>query len=96
MGVEVIVPEEFIGEVSGDLASRRGKIINLDARRGVRAIEAKVPLAEMFGYATQLRSNTQGRATFTMQFSHYERVPAAIAEGAIAEAWKKESGPTRR
>jgi elongation factor G len=96
MGVEVIVPEEFIGEVSGDLASRRGKITNLDARSGVRAIEAKVPLAEMFGYATQLRSNTQGRATFTMQFSQYERVPAAIAEGAIAEARKKEGGPTRR
>ena len=96
MGVEVIVPEEFIGEVSGDLASRRGKILNLDSRSGARAIEAKVPLAEMFGYATQLRSNTQGRATFTMQFSQYERVPAAIAEGAIAEAREKGSESPRR
>ena len=96
MEVEVIVPEEFIGEVSGDLASRRGKINNLESRNGVRAIEAKVPLAEMFGYATQLRSNTQGRATFTMQFSHYERTPAAIAEGAIAEARQKEDGHGRR
>ncbi len=96
MEVEVIVPEEFIGEVSGDLSSRRGKINNLESRNGVRAIEAKVPLAEMFGYATQLRSNTQGRATFTMQFSHYERVPAAIAEGAIAEARQKDDGAARR
>jgi elongation factor G len=96
MAVEVVVPEEFIGEVSGDLASRRGKILNLETRSGVRAIEAKVPLAEMFGYATQLRSNTQGRATFTMQFSHYERVPGAIAEEAIAEARKRESGPASR
>jgi elongation factor G len=96
MAVEVLVPEEFIGEVSGDLASRRGKILNLEARTGVRALEAKVPLAEMFGYATQLRSNTQGRATFTMQFSHYERVPGAIAEEAIAEARKRESGPASR
>lgn len=86
MAVEVIVPEDFIGEVSGNLSSRRGKITNLEARNGVRVIEAKVPLAEMFGYATQLRSNTQGRATFTMQFSHYERVPAAVAEDAVAKA----------
>ena len=96
MAVEVLVPEEFIGEVSGDLASRRGKILNLEARSGVRALEAKVPLAEMFGYATQLRSNTQGRATFTMQFSHYERVPGAIAEEAISEARKREGGSTSR
>ena len=96
MAVEVLVPEEFIGEVSGDLASRRGKILNLEARSGVRALEAKVPLAEMFGYATQLRSNTQGRATFTMQFSHYERVPGAIAEEAIAESRKRESGSASR
>jgi len=96
MAVEVIVPEDFIGEVSGDLASRRGKIQNLEARSGVRAMEARVPLAAMFGYATQLRSNTQGRATFTMQFSHYERVPQAIAEEAIAEAKKRESGSASR
>ena len=86
MAVEVIVPEDFIGEVSGNLSSRRGKITNLETRNGVRVIEAQVPLAEMFGYATQLRSNTQGRATFTMQFSHYQRVPAAVAEDAVAKA----------
>jgi len=96
MGVEVIVPEDFIGEVSGDLASRRGKINNLEVRNGVRVIEARVPLAEMFGYATQLRSHTQGRATYTMQLSHYERVPAAIAEEAIAQSHQKESGNARR
>jgi elongation factor G len=96
MAVEVLVPEEFIGEVSGDLSSRRGKILNLEARSGVRALEAKVPLAEMFGYATQLRSNTQGRATFTMQFSQYERVPGAIAEEAISEARKREGGSASR
>lgn len=86
MVVEVIVPEDFIGEVSGDLASRRGKITNLETQNRAQRMEAKVPLAEMFGYATQLRSNTQGRATFSMQFDHYERVPVAIAEEAIAQA----------
>jgi elongation factor G len=92
MAVEVIVPEDFIGEVSGDLSSRRGKITNLEARNGVRVVTAKVPLAEMFGYATQLRSGTQGRATYTMQFSHYERVPAAIAGVAVAQARQNEDG----
>ena len=86
MAVEVIVPEDFIGEVSGDLGSRRGKITNLETQNRAQRMEAKVPLAEMFGYATQLRSNTQGRATFSMQFDHYERVPVAIAEEAIAQA----------
>jgi elongation factor G len=86
MAVEVIVPEDFIGEVSGDLGSRRGKITNLETQNRAQRMEAKVPLAEMFGYATQLRSNTQGRATFSMQFDHYERVPVAIAEAAIAQA----------
>ncbi len=86
MAVDVIVPEEFIGEVNGDLASRRGRITHLEVQSGAQKIEAKVPLAEMFGYATKLRSHTQGRATFSMQFSHYERVPAAIAEAAIAQA----------
>ncbi|MFH1757099.1 MAG: elongation factor G [Pseudomonadota bacterium] len=86
MAVEVIVPKDFIGEVSGDLASRRGKITNLEIQNGAQRMEAKVPLAEMFGYATKLRSNTQGRATFSMQFDHYERVPVAIAEEAIASA----------
>ncbi len=97
MNVEVVVPEDFIGEVSGDVSSRRGKITHMEQRGTSQVIEAKVPLAEMFGYATQLRSKTQGRATFTMQFSHYERVPAAIAEEAIAEAQRTNDGrPVRR
>ena len=96
MAVEVVVPEAFVGEVTGDLSSRRGKILNLEARNGLRILEARVPLAEMFGYATQLRSSTQGRATYTMQFSHYERVPAAIAEEAIQQARGTEGGRRRR
>ncbi len=89
MSVEVVVPDSFIGEVSGDLSSRRGKISSLEPRNGHQVLQAHVPLSEMFGYATQLRSNTQGRATFTMQFSHYERVPAAIAGEAIDKAQKE-------
>jgi len=96
MAVEVIVPEDFIGEVSGELASRRGRVSNLEARNGLRVITAKVPLAEMFGYATQLRSYTQGRATFTMQFSHYERVPNVIAEETIGRARQGEGAQIRR
>jgi elongation factor G len=96
MLVEAIVPEEFTGEVSGDLSSRRGKITRLEMRSGSQVIEAKVPLAEMFGYATRLRSSTQGRATYSMQFSQYERVPAAIAEEVIAQNRLTENGPFRR
>jgi elongation factor G len=96
MAVEIVVPEEFIGEVSGELASRRGRVTNLVERNGLRVITAKVPLAEMFGYATRLRSNTQGRATFTMQFSHYERVPTAIAEEAIGRAQQDVVAQIRR
>jgi len=96
MSVEVVVPEQFIGEVTGDLSSRRGKITNLEARNGLQVLEAKVPLAEMFGYATQLRSSTQGRATYTMQVSHYERVPAGIAEEAIQRARQAEGADFRR
>jgi elongation factor G len=96
MAVEVVVPESYVGEVTGDLSSRRGKILNLESRSGLRILEARVPLAEMFGYATQLRSNTQGRATYTMQFSHYERVPAAMAEEAIQQARGTEGAGRRR
>src|SRR3989441_4150491 len=86
MAVEVVVPEEFMGEVIGDISSRRGKVLGMDSRPAAQAIEARVPLAEMFGYATDLRSMTQGRATYTMQFSHYEPVPATISEGISAKA----------
>ncbi|MDP8946485.1 MAG: elongation factor G [Actinomycetota bacterium] len=80
MDVEVVVPEEFMGDVMGDLSSRRGHIQGMDARGGGQVIRAMVPLSEMFGYATTVRSKTQGRATFTMQFDHYAEVPKSIAQ----------------
>jgi elongation factor G len=80
MKVEVVTPEEFTGAVQGDLNSRRGKLTGLDVRGNAQVIAAEVPLATMFGYVNSLRSMTQGRATYTMQFSHYAQVPAAVAE----------------
>jgi elongation factor G len=82
--VEVVVPEEYMGDVIGDLNSRRGHIQGMEPRAGAQAIRAQVPLATMFGYATDLRSMTQGRATYTMQFSHYSEVPGSIAEEIVA------------
>jgi elongation factor G len=79
MDIEVVVPEEFMGDVMGDLSSRRGQIQGMDSRGSARVIRAMVPLSEMFGYATTVRSKTQGRATFTMQFDHYAEVPKGIA-----------------
>jgi elongation factor G len=79
MDVEVVVPEEFMGDVIGDLSSRRGQIQGMDSRGGGQVVRAMVPLSEMFGYATTVRSKTQGRATFTMQFDHYAEVPQSIA-----------------
>ena len=86
MDVEAVTPDEYMGDVIGDLNSRRGKITSLEQRAGSRVIAAFVPLAEMFGYATQLRSMTQGRATYTMQFDHYDEVPRNIAEEVISRA----------
>jgi elongation factor G len=86
MTVEVVVPEEYIGEVIGDLNSRRGRISQMETRDNVQVIESYVPLAQMFGYATDLRSATQGRATFHMQFSHYDPVPVSISEEVKAAA----------
>ncbi|HOV80631.1 MAG TPA: elongation factor G [Bacillota bacterium] len=83
MKVEVVVNEEYMGDVIGDLNSRRGRIEEMTARAGAQVIRAYVPLAEMFGYATDLRSRTQGRGTYTMEFSHYAQVPGNIAEGII-------------
>ncbi|MCX7589513.1 MAG: elongation factor G [Patescibacteria group bacterium] len=88
MKVQVTIPQEFMGEITGDLNSRRGKIEALNDRMNAKVIDAKVPLAEMFGYATQLRSLTQGRGTFTMEFSHYEIVPTNISQ-LIIEGKKK-------
>jgi elongation factor G len=85
MSVEVVTPEGFMGDVIGDLNSRRGKIQGMNPRGGVQVITAQVPLAEMFGYATDLRSRTQGRATYTMQFGHYAQVPNSIAETIISK-----------
>jgi elongation factor G len=87
MDVEVVVPEDFLGDVLGDLNARRGRIAGLDSRAGAKVVRAMVPLAEMFGYATVLRSASQGRATYTMQFSHYDEVPASIAEAVAQRAW---------
>jgi elongation factor G len=85
MAVEVVTPEEYLGDVMGDLNSRRGRVEGLEPRGNAQAIRAHVPLATMFGYATDLRSTTQGRATFTMQFDRYEEVPQSIA-GEIVDA----------
>jgi elongation factor G len=86
MKVEVEVPEDFIGNVIGDLNSRRGQIEGQDTEQGTAKVTAKVPLAEMFGYATDIRSKTQGRGIFTMEFSHYEEVPRNVAEAIIAKS----------
>ena len=83
MSVEAVTPEEFVGVVQGDLASRRGDITGLESRGNARAVTAKVPLATMFGYVNALRSMTQGRATYTMQFSHYAQVPPQVAAGIV-------------
>jgi elongation factor G len=83
--VEVVTPEEFMGDVIGDLNRRRGHVQGMEQRGNAQVISAIVPLAEMFGYATDLRSNTQGRATYTMQFERYDEVPANIAERVIGE-----------
>ncbi len=84
MSIEVVSPEEYMGDVIGDLNSRRGKIQNIERRGKMQVIKALAPLAEMFGYATDLRSKTQGRATYTMQFSHYDEVPKGVSSGIIA------------
>lgn len=86
MKVEVEVPEEFLGDVMGDLNSRRGQIGNMSTEAGLAKISAQVPLAEMFGYATDIRSKTQGRGIFSMEFDHYEEVPRHVAEAVIAKS----------
>jgi elongation factor G len=85
MDVEVVTPEEYMGAIVGDLNSRRGRIVSMEARGTSQVIRANVPLATMFGYATEMRSMTQGRATYTMQFARYEEVPTAISEEIMAK-----------
>ena len=84
MAVEVVTPEEYLGDVMGDLASRRGRVEGMDQRGNSQVVRAEVPLAEMFGYATDLRSRTQGRATYTMQFSSYQEVPEQVSREIVA------------
>jgi elongation factor G len=85
MAVEVVTPEDYMGDVMGDLSSRRGRIMGMEGRAGAQVVNAHVPLANMFGYSTDLRSATQGRATYTMVFDHYDQVPKAIADEVIAK-----------
>jgi len=84
MRVEVVVPEKFMGDITGSLSGKRGAIEGMEERGLARAIKAKVPLSEMFGYTTQLRSMTEGRGSFTMEFDHYEVVPPNVATTIIA------------
>jgi elongation factor G len=91
MAVEVVSPEEYIGDVMGDLNSRRGKIEGMTSRKDAQVVKSFVPLSMMFGYATQLRSMTQGRALYTMQFSHYDQVPKSVAEEIIEKVRGKDT-----
>jgi elongation factor G len=90
MKVEVVLPKDYAGTVNGDLNSRRGRIEGMEERPGTQIVTALVPLSSMFGYSTDLRSRTQGRATYTMHFDHYEEVPRNIAEELIAKAQGRE------
>src|SRR6202011_3934728 len=91
MKVEVVVPEEYMAAVLGDLNARRSAIQGTENRAGSNVIRVEVPLAQMFGYATDLRSRTQGRATLTMHFSHYAEAPSSIAQEVIDKARGKET-----
>jgi elongation factor G len=84
MEVEVTTPEDYMGDVMGDLNGRRGKVEGMDQRGNSQVIRAQVPMSEMFGYATDLRSKTQGRATYSMQFHSYQDVPQSIADEIVA------------
>ena len=85
MKVETIVPDQYLGDVVGDINSRRGRIDNIEPRNSEQAVDSFVPLSEMFGYATDLRSRTQGRGMYTMQFDHYEEVPRNVAEKVVGK-----------
>ena len=89
MSVEVVVPEEYMGTIIGDLNSRRGRIEGMEHRAGSQVIKANVPLSDMFGYATHMRSSTQGRATYSMHFNRYEEAPRSVAEEIIAKVQGK-------
>jgi elongation factor G len=86
MEVEVVTPEEYMGDVIGDITSRRGRVQQMEARGSSQVISARVPLSEMFGYATDVRSLSQGRATYSMQFAAYEQAPKSVSEEIVAKA----------
>lgn len=86
--VEILTPDEYLGDVMGDVSSRRGKIEGMTPKDGIHILNAYIPLSEMFGYATDLRSNTQGRATYSMQFDHYEKVPESVSEKVLGDKSK--------
>ena len=88
MDVEVVTPDDYMGDVMGDLSSRRGRIEGMSQRSDAQVVRAMVPLSEMFGYATTLRSMTQGRAIYTMQFSHYDEAPKSISEKIIEKLYR--------
>ena len=88
MHVDVTVPDEYMGDIMGDMNKRRGRIIGMNQTDGQQKVEAEAPMAEMFKYATDLRSMTQARGSFSMRFERYEEVPAAVAEKIIANAVK--------
>ena len=90
MKVEITVPEEYMGDVIGDVNSRRGRLEGMDGSDGMQEIHAFIPLSEMFGYATELRSRTQGRGTYSMEPSHYEEVPKSVSEAIMSSRAKKE------
>ena len=83
MAVEIVSPDEYTGNIIGDINKKRGRVENQEDKKGIKTIDAKVPLANMFGYATQLRSLSQGRANYTMQFDHYEEAPRNVADEII-------------
>jgi elongation factor G len=86
MKVDVPMPEEYMGEVMGDLSGRRGHILGMEGRGTTQIVHALVPLAAMFGYATELRSMTQGRASYSMEFHHYQQLPSGLADEIVAKA----------
>ena len=90
MKVEVTTPEEFLGDVMGDITRRRGQLQGMELRGNAQVVRAEVPLAEMFGYATDLRSATQGRATYSMEFAHYEPVPRDVESGILAQGSQRD------
>jgi elongation factor G len=92
MSVEVVVPEEYMGDIIGDLNARRGRVEGMEHRAGSQVIRSMVPLSEMFGYATEMRSRTQGRATYSMHFARYEEAPRSVAEEIIAKVQGKTVG----